>query len=217
MDLPEYMRSPYRALCDTINDIGYNIYKTYGWNPTQNLRNTWASLCNAFLKEAKWFASGVVPTADEYLKNGLVSSGAHAVLVHMFYLLGLGVSSIHLEDVSAMSSSTAMILRLWDDLGSAKDENQEGNDGSYIECYMKGNKDASLELAREHVVNLIEDEWKQLNKEHLRLMSRSLGSFSKASLNSARMVPLMYSYDDKQSLSVLQEYIKSMLYGDLSM
>ncbi|CAN4117427.1 unnamed protein product [Withania somnifera] len=217
MELPEYMRLPYKTLYDTTNKIGYNIYKAYGWNPTQNLRNTWGSLCNAFLKEAKWFASGVVPTVDEYLKNGLVSSGAHVVLVHMFYLLGLGVSSIHLDNISAMCSSTAMILRLWDDLGSAKDENQEGNDGSYIEYYMKENKDASLELGREHVIKLIEEEWKQLNKEHLRLTNQSLGSFSKASLNSARMVPLMYNYDDKQSLPVLQEYIKSMLYGDLSL
>ncbi|MCD9645054.1 hypothetical protein HAX54_033707, partial [Datura stramonium] len=146
LDLPEYMRSPYKALYDTINAIGYNINNIYGRNPIEDLRNTWASLCNAFLKEAKWFASGVIPAADEYLKNGLISSGVQTVLVHLFYLLGLGVSSIHLEDVSAMSSSVAMILRLWDDLGSAKDENQEGNDGSYIECYMKENKGVSIEL-----------------------------------------------------------------------
>lgn len=62
----------------------------------------------------------MIPTADEYLKNGLVSSGVHAVLVHLFYLLGLGVSSISLEDISAISASAAMILRLWDDLGTAK-------------------------------------------------------------------------------------------------
>ncbi|XP_055808840.1 (3S,6E)-nerolidol synthase 1-like [Solanum dulcamara] len=111
----------------------------------------------------------------------------------MFYILGLGVSSIHLEDISAMSSSTAMILRLWDDLGSAKDENQEGNDGSYVECYMKVNKDASILSAREHVIKLIEDEWKQLNRVYLCLMSSSSRSFSKASLNSARMVPLVYN------------------------
>uniref|UniRef100_A0A3Q7IAP4 Terpene synthase metal-binding domain-containing protein n=1 Tax=Solanum lycopersicum TaxID=4081 RepID=A0A3Q7IAP4_SOLLC len=55
-----------------------------------------------------------------------------------------------------------------------EDENQEGKDGSYIECYMKENKDSSIELAREHVIKLIED-------------------------------------DDKQSLPILQEYIKSML------
>lgn len=215
MDLPEYMRSPYKALYDTINSIGYNIYKIYGQNPIQNLHNEWANLCNAFLQEAKWFVSGELPTTNEYLKNGLVSSGVHVVLVHMFYLLGFGLNnqnSIYLEDSSAMASSVAMILRLWDDLGSAKDENQEGTDGSYIEYYMKENKDASIELARKHVINLIEDEWKKLNKEHLSLMTKSSTSFSKASLNSARMVPLMYDYDDNQSLPILQEYIKSMLH-----
>uniref|UniRef100_M1ASN4 Linalool synthase n=1 Tax=Solanum tuberosum TaxID=4113 RepID=M1ASN4_SOLTU len=186
MDLPEYMRSTY-----------------------------WANLCNAFLKEAKWFASGELPTADVYLKNGLVSSGVHTVLLHMLYLLGFGLTnqnSIYFEDSSAMASSVATILRLWDDLGSAKDENQEGNDGSYIECYMKGQKNGSIELTREYVVKQIEDEWKQVNKKHFDLMNGSLGSFSKASLNLARMVPLMYNYDDKQSIHVLLEYINYMLY-----
>ncbi|XP_069145760.1 (3S,6E)-nerolidol synthase 1-like isoform X1 [Solanum lycopersicum] len=215
MDLPEYMRSLYKALYNTINSIGYNIYKIYGQNPTQNLQNTWAHLCSAFLIEAKWFACGMVPTTDEYLKNGLVSSGVYVALIHLFYILGLGVSSMHLQDISLMSTSIAKILRLWDDLGSAKDENQEGKDGSYVEYYMKENKDSSMELAREHVIKLIEDEWKQLNKEHFCLMSQSTRSFSKASLNSARMVSLMYSYDDKQSLPILQEYIKSMLDGNL--
>ncbi|XP_049402128.1 (3S,6E)-nerolidol synthase 1-like [Solanum stenotomum] len=215
MDLPEYMRSTYKALYNTINSIGYNIYKIYGRNPTQNLRNTWANLCNAFLKEAKWFASGELPTADVYLKNGLISSGVHTVLLHMLYLLGFGLTnqnSIYLEDSSAMASSVATILRLWDDLGSAKDENQEGNDGSYIECYMKGQKNGSIELTREYVVKQIEDEWKQLNEKHFDLMNGSLGSFSKASINLARMVPLMYNYDDKQSIHVLLEYINYMLY-----
>ena len=98
-----------------------------------------------------------------------------------------------------------------------QDENQEGNDGSYLECYLKEQKDGSMELAREYVVKLIENEWKKLNKESLHLMSQpNLRSFSKISLNFARMIPLMYDYDDNQSLPILQEYIKSMLYDDLS-
>ncbi|KAI3676717.1 hypothetical protein L1987_86356 [Smallanthus sonchifolius] len=35
----------------------------------------WATLCDAFLVEAKWFASGHIPNSEEYLKNGIVSSG----------------------------------------------------------------------------------------------------------------------------------------------
>lgn len=78
----------------------------------------WASLCDAFLVEAKWFASRHLPKPEEYLKNGIVSSGIHVVLVHMFFLLGEG-ENLDYEN-SGIISSVATILRLWDDLGSAK-------------------------------------------------------------------------------------------------
>lgn len=83
----------------------------------------WASLCNAFLVEAKWFARGYVPKTEEYLKNGVVSSGVHVVLVHIFFLLGQGITQETVDFVDSMPgiiTSTAAILRLWDDLGSAK-------------------------------------------------------------------------------------------------
>lgn len=73
--------------------------------------------------EAKWLASNSLPRAEEYLDNGKVSSGVHVVLVHLYFLLGLGgtkESEIHLNDISAHMSCVAAILRLWDDLGSAK-------------------------------------------------------------------------------------------------
>lgn len=82
----------------------------------------WGSLCGAFLVEARWFRSGELPTAKEYLENGKVSSGVHIVIVHLFFLLGLGREqhSIHLNDTYTLASSIATILRLYDDLGSAK-------------------------------------------------------------------------------------------------
>ena len=81
------------------------------------------TLCNAFLVEAKWFASGKFPKADEYLRNGIISSGVHVVLVHMFFLLGDRTTMKNptiVDDNPAIISSVAAILRLWDDLGSAK-------------------------------------------------------------------------------------------------
>ena len=45
-------------------------------------------LCNAFLVEAKWFVVGHVPKTDDYLKNGIISSGVHVVLVHMVFSIG---------------------------------------------------------------------------------------------------------------------------------
>lgn len=72
--------------------------------------------------EARWFASGHSPKSEEYLKNGVISSGVHVVLVHIFYLLGQYMTKETTDIVDSIPdimSSTATILRLWDDLGSA--------------------------------------------------------------------------------------------------
>ncbi|KAL3522106.1 hypothetical protein ACH5RR_014940 [Cinchona calisaya] len=214
--LPDYMKKCFRALYDFTNETGNQIHKKHGFNPTESLWKMWASLCNAFLVESRWFdsCSKDYPKADEYLKNGKVSSGVHVVLIHLFYLLGFGTtqeSPFTLDDASGIISSVAAILRLWDDLGSAKDEDQNGHDGSYIDYYMKENEGISVDFARKQVLNLISDEWKRLNLECLRL-NRFSASFQRASLNLARMVPLMYSYDDNQRLPDLEVYVKSMLY-----
>jgi len=83
----------------------------------------WAELCNAFLVEAKWFASGHMPNSDEYLNNGLVTSGAKVVAVLILSLLGQEINSKSTEVLNSFPcivSSVAKIQRLSDDLGSAK-------------------------------------------------------------------------------------------------
>jgi (3S,6E)-nerolidol synthase len=82
----------------------------------------WAVLFNAFLVEAKWFATGQSPKSEEYLTNTVVSSGVHVVLVHIFFLLGhrLNKETLQLVDtIPGIISFPGTILRLWDDLGSA--------------------------------------------------------------------------------------------------
>ncbi|KAI4296531.1 hypothetical protein L6164_036481 [Bauhinia variegata] len=212
--LPQYMKICFKYLYDLTNQISLKVYQKHGWNPIDSLRKTWASLCKAFLVEAEWFASGKLPEAEEYLQNGIVSSGVHVVLVHIFFLLGEGITEEKvkiIDTIPGVISSSATILRLWDDLGSAEDEDQEGNDGSYVRCLMKGDQDISMERAREQVMSKISDAWKSLNQECL-FENKFPLVFSKASLNLARMVPLMYNYDDNHSLTRLEEQVKSLLY-----
>ncbi|XP_050369883.1 (3S,6E)-nerolidol synthase 1 [Argentina anserina] len=217
--LPDCMKICFRALYDMTNEFSCKIYHKHGWNPLQSLKMTWASLCNAFLVEAKWFASGQLPKSEEYLKNGIVSTGVNVVLVHMFFLLGQNITEQSVELLNgtpAIISSSAAILRLWDDLGSAKNENQDGNDGSYVRCYIEEHEGCSIEEAREKTINMISDEWKKLNRQLLSSHPFP-ATITSASLNLARMVPLMYSYDDNQCLPSLKEYMKSMLYETVSM
>lgn len=74
--------------------------------------------------EVKWFSTNSVPTTDEYLRNGAISTGVPTVFAHAFFLLGHGITNetIYLVESgdAALFSCPARILRLWDDLGSAK-------------------------------------------------------------------------------------------------
>ncbi|XP_020233983.1 (3S,6E)-nerolidol synthase 1 isoform X2 [Cajanus cajan] len=215
--LPDNMKICFKALYDLINEISSKIYQKKGWDPTDSLRNAWKSLCKAFLVEAEWFANGNMPSAEEYLKNGIVSSGVHIVLVHIFFLLGQGLTeeNVHtIDGIPSILSSSATILRLWDDMGNAEDENQEGNDGSYVSCLLREHQGLSLKEAREKVMRMVSDAWKSLNQECL-FEGTFPTAFTKASLNLARMVPLMYSYDDKRSLPKLEEQVQSLLFDNV--
>jgi (3S)-linalool synthase len=45
-------------------------------------------LFDGFLVEAKWLATDQVPSADEYLRNGVITSGVPLAFVHILFLLG---------------------------------------------------------------------------------------------------------------------------------
>ncbi|KAG2689685.1 hypothetical protein I3760_09G150300 [Carya illinoinensis] len=184
------------ALYDITEEISQKIYEKHGSNPLNSLRKSWASLCNAFLVEARWFASGQSPKSKDYLENAIISSGVH----------------VNMPDII---SCPAKILRLWDDLGSAMDESQDGRDVSYIEYYMKEHQDCSIKEAREKVMNMISEAWRRLNKVCLS-PNPFPASFTKASLNIARMVPLLYNYDENHGLPTLEEHVKSVLYESVS-
>ncbi|XP_065877206.1 (3S,6E)-nerolidol synthase 1-like [Euphorbia lathyris] len=212
--LPDYMRICFQALDKITNEVSNMVYEQIGWNPTKYLSMQWGSLCHAFLVEARWFSTSNLPRAEEYLENGIVSTGVHVVLVHLFFLVGEGINKENVELIEGnpgIMRSTSKILRLWDDFGSAKDENQEGNDGSYVEYYMKEHQESSRENATKHVLQMISDTWKQLNHDCL-FHNPFSPTLTKACLNVARMVPSMYSYDENCSLPLLEEVMNSFVH-----
>ncbi|KAG9454292.1 hypothetical protein H6P81_007196 [Aristolochia fimbriata] len=221
--LPGYMQICFSALYKITHEISDMILKEHGWNPIDMLRKSWAALCNAFLIEAKWFNSGHLPPAEEYLRNGVISSGMPMVLLHLLSMLGdqganhdidCSVNSFHkYYAMPDLISAPATLLRLWDDLGSAQDEKQKGYDGSYANCYREENGSAVAvdeKKASEHVKHLIKGEWKKLNRACLSPNSFS-PAFTSGSLNAARMVRVMYSYDEDQRLVSLEQHLDYLL------
>ncbi|GAU32078.1 hypothetical protein TSUD_53470 [Trifolium subterraneum] len=86
-NLPNFMKITLSALYKVTNDFSEMVYKKHGFNPIDTLKKSWVRLLNAFLKEAIWLNCGHLARADEYLDNGIVSTGVHVVLIHAFFLL----------------------------------------------------------------------------------------------------------------------------------
>uniref|UniRef100_J3L936 S-linalool synthase n=1 Tax=Oryza brachyantha TaxID=4533 RepID=J3L936_ORYBR len=215
--LPSCMRSCYRALHTITNDIADMVEREHGVNPINHLKKSWAMLFDGFMTETKWLSSGQVPASDDYLRNGVVTSGVPLVFVHLLFMLGhdLGKDAAQFIDrIPSVISCPAKILRLWDDLGSAKDEAQEGLDGSYKELYLKENPGLAAVEAEEHVQRLIASEWEELNRECFSSSRRPAfpAGFTRAALNGARMVGVMYGYDGEQRLPVLDDYVRMLLF-----
>ncbi|XP_058091520.1 probable terpene synthase 11 [Magnolia sinica] len=211
--LPEYMKICYMALYNTTNEIGYRVLKEHGWSITHHLRRTWLDIIDAFLVEAKWCSKGYVPTLEDYLENGVTTGGTYMALVHAFFLIGqdLTVESVDfLEPYPKIFSCSGRILRLWDDLGTSRDEQERGDVASSMECYMKENGVSSDEEARKHVRRFIHNLWKELNGELL-AQTPIPSAITEACFNLSRTAQIIYQHGDDDRLSGVEDHIQSLI------
>ncbi|XP_048538570.1 S-(+)-linalool synthase, chloroplastic-like [Triticum urartu] len=208
--LPSYMISCYKALYTITSDIADIVRKEHGLSPINHLKKAWATLFDGFMIEGKWLSTNQIPTSEDYLRNGIVTSGAPLVFMHLLFMLGHELPEGNNDDIHRIISCPAKIMRLWDDMGSAMDESQNGLDGSYKELYQRENPRGDAE---KHMLEMIRSEWEGLNREcFCRTKSTLSHSFMTASLNFARMVRVMYGYDDEQKLPVLEDYTRMLLF-----
>ncbi|XP_077239890.1 putative terpene synthase 11 [Tasmannia lanceolata] len=211
--LPEYMKICYMALYNTINEISYKFLKEHGWNIIPHLRRTWVDLIESYLVEAKWFRRGYVPSLETYLSNAVTSGGTYMALVHAFFLMGQKVTNEtigFLEPYPKLFSCAGGILRLWDDLGTSKEEIERGDVASSIECCMRENGTSSEEDAKHHIKQLIRSLWKELNGEML-FSSPLPPAIIKASLNLARTVQVIYQHGDDEKVAGVDDHVQSLL------
>ncbi|CAH9114226.1 unnamed protein product [Cuscuta epithymum] len=215
--LPDYMKTCLAVLFDTTSEISNHVLKKFGWNPSNQLKLQWERLCRAFISEAKWLRRGDSMTigADEYLKNGIVTTGIPLIATTAFFMLGHGGAEepTGTEAIQPIVTSLAAILRLLDDLDATLGEKQDGKDASYLEYYLREHPGMSLDDGREMVMNMVTEQWKLVNRECL--FSTTIPfSFRQSCLTGARMIPMMYNYNDRQCLPILHRQIMSMLSTD---
>lgn len=205
--LPSCMRSCYRAIYTVTNDIADMVEREHGVNPINHLKKAWAVLFDGLMTEAKWLTYSHVPSSEDYLRNGVITSGVPLMFLHLLFMLGHDAAEL-IDNIPPVISCPAKIFRLWDDIGNAK----EGLDGSYKELYLRENPGLAASEAEEHMRGLITREWEKLNRESFFSGKAFPASFTQAALNAARMVGVMHGHDGEQRLPVLEDYLRMLLF-----
>ncbi|CDP20227.1 unnamed protein product [Coffea canephora] len=213
--LPEYMRICYMALYNTTNEICYKILKENGWSVLPYLKATWIDMIEGFMLEASWYNNGQVPNMEEYVENGVTTAGAYMAMVHLFFLIGQGVTEenvkLLMKPYPKLFSCSGRILRLWDDLGTAKEEQERGDLASSIQLFMRENNITCDEEGRKRILQLIDNLWKDLNWE---LVSRDAMPLAiiKAAFNMARSSQVVYQHEEESYFSSVDNYVESLFF-----
>ncbi|PKU75265.1 terpene synthase 10 [Dendrobium catenatum] len=194
--LPNCMRKALLTLINTMNEIAFAFSKEKGLDILPQLKRPWGYQCKAYLVEAIWYNTRYIPTLNEYMENAWLSIGTALVLT-VAYLLSEDLTKEALNSLELYFDVTrysCMITRLYDDLGTSKDELQRGDVPKSIQCYM--NETNVLEfVARDHIRQLIKKYWKLLNGEYFSNFNLE-ESFKRYALNLPRMTQCIYEYGD---------------------
>ncbi|KAK6918922.1 Terpene synthase, metal-binding domain, partial [Dillenia turbinata] len=172
----------------------------------------WVDMIEGFLVEAKWFHKGYVPNFEEYLENGVATAGTYMALVHTFFLVGMQVNEHTIKMMQPypkLFSCAGRILRLWDDLGTAKEEQERGDVASSMECLMRENNISSDIEAREHVRQLIQSLWRELNGELVTSSGLPLSTV-KACFNVSRTSRVIYQHGDDDMAFGVEYHVNSL-------
>uniref|UniRef100_A0A7N1A825 Terpene synthase metal-binding domain-containing protein n=1 Tax=Kalanchoe fedtschenkoi TaxID=63787 RepID=A0A7N1A825_KALFE len=94
-----------------------------------------------------------------------------SICIPLFAMHALGVKAEQvtltepkcLENDDCFMKSAGIIARLVDDLGTSSDEMARGDVPKAIQCYMN-DTGASKEAVRNHVRDMVREEWKKVNK-----------------------------------------------------
>ncbi|KAG8388794.1 hypothetical protein BUALT_Bualt02G0162200 [Buddleja alternifolia] len=216
--LPEYMKICYMALYNTTNEICYKVLKENGWSVLPYLKSTWIDMIDGFMVEAKWFNGGRAPNLEEYIENGVSTAGAYMALVHLFFLIGEGVTDQNAlllkKPYPKVFSSAGRILRLWDDLGTAKEEQERGDLASSILLFMKEKNLGTEEEGRKQILEEIYGLWKDLNGELISHNGMPL-AIIKVALNMARASQVVYKHEEDTYFSSVDNYVEALFFTPL--
>ncbi|KAK8933948.1 hypothetical protein KSP39_PZI015819 [Platanthera zijinensis] len=185
--LPNYMKKSLMVLFNTMNDIAHVVSVEREVDILPHLKRVWGDQCKSYLVEARWYYTGYTPTLNEYLENAWLTIGG-PLLQTAAYFLSEELTKEALDSLEfypEVVRYSAIVTRLYDDLGTSRDELERGDVPKSIQCHMR-DTNVTEKDAREYIRYLIKRYWKILNAKHSNNPNFE-GPFNRYLLNFPRM------------------------------
>ncbi|CAH1451968.1 unnamed protein product [Lactuca virosa] len=208
--LPEFFKPFYEIILKEYDGFKKQIPQKGRVNLVEASKHALQEQVRSYHQEAEWRHIGYVPSFEEYMKNGLISSSYD--LLSKTALVGMG--KIVTEHGFAWHKSHPKILtasetisRLHDDAKTFEYERERGMTATEIDAYMK-TFGVSENVAVNEIMKKVENAWEDINEGCLKPREVPMDLISPI-VNLARMTDVAYRYDDGYTFpeKTFKEYI----------
>ncbi|KAH6836576.1 hypothetical protein C2S53_005195 [Perilla frutescens var. hirtella] len=209
-ELPPYMRTCYEALLGVYADMEDEMAEQGKSYRVQYAIHEMKKLLKSYMDEAEWCYGKYIPTMDEYMKLGVVSS-THMMLATTS-LVGMRDPITQLDfhwithDPPILQASQ-VLGRLMDDIAGIGEEKV-----SAVSCYMNERGCSDMEALSE-ISKIMKKTWKEINDGWFEPRAASLPILERI-LNFTRVLHVIYSIGEDgftNSTTKTKQFIKDVI------
>lgn len=218
--LPEYTKQFYKVLFNMYSELEELLSKEGRENLVKASRKEFQELAIGYLQEAEWRHTGYMPSFEEYLKNGIVTSTynlfARSAVVGMDTIASDEVFAWY-ESHPKIIEASELIGRLINDVMSFKFEGERTESVTGVHAYMKTFR-VPESVAIDELMKMVENAWKEINEECLKPTKVPVEILTTI-LNLARILDVAYKFSDGYTFSdkTFKEYITLLLVAPVTM
>ncbi|KAL5579379.1 hypothetical protein UlMin_011821, partial [Ulmus minor] len=141
------------ALDNVVSEMAMTYFKREGIDITNNLRDLWHETFQSWLIESTWIKRDYTPSMDEYIQVGMISIGAHTIVLPASCFLSPSFPPSKLRPVQYESITKMLMIlaRFLNDIQSYMKEKDEGKVNSVL-LYLENN---SSEVEMEESINYL--------------------------------------------------------------
>ncbi|KAG6510969.1 hypothetical protein ZIOFF_029017 [Zingiber officinale] len=164
----EQVKIIFSALFNTVNELGTKASALHKRAITHHLAEAWLRLMNSMMQEAEWRITKEVPSLDEYMKNGVVSTALEPIIIPTlcFLVPELPEGAFRNTEHENLLRLVRICLRLLNDMQSVRREGIEGklngvslrvlhSGGSMSEEEAKQQMHGEIESARTELLRMV--------------------------------------------------------------